>query len=236
MGFCVYQVITKLMNLAYQNMGHAHVVTTNLKQIRLYNLTMSYGSSFYWLNKNLTTGSNTYWQSWQRQWYDQWARQVTRSVEKLGMKWDKWGLILGHPAPPPSSNLCKIASGLILKWLKRLCIMLVCEWTDACISICMVTKSSNHRSSYPIPSVEFFTTNSPEDEGKLFIHSNPLEQVCIIYTRVTKLSMVERLVLLHLLGATVGNVIAVCGHRNVIVCKIADWPPDLMRWRHERWR
>jgi hypothetical protein len=24
------------------------------------------------------------------------------------MKWDKWGLIPGHPAPPPSINLCKI--------------------------------------------------------------------------------------------------------------------------------
>jgi hypothetical protein len=42
---------------------------------------------------------------------------------------------------------------------------------------------------------------------------------------VTKLSLVERLVLLHLLGATDGNVVAVYGHRNVIVCKIADRPP-----------
>jgi hypothetical protein len=36
---------------------------------------------------------------------------------------------------------------------------------------------------------------------------------------------VERIVLLHLLGATDGNVIAVRGHKNVIVCKIADQPP-----------
>jgi hypothetical protein len=35
----------------------------------------------------------------------------------------------------------------------------------------------------------------------------------------------ERLILLHLLGAMDGNVIAVCGHRKVIVCKIADRPP-----------
>jgi hypothetical protein len=80
--------------------------------------------------------------------------------------------------------------------------MLVCESMDACISVCMVAKSSICRSSHPIPSVEFYPTNSSEDEGKLFIHSNPLDQVHIIYTSVTKLLLVERLVLLHLLGAT----------------------------------
>jgi hypothetical protein len=42
---------------------------------------------------------------------------------------------------------------------------------------------------------------------------------------VTKLSLAERLRLLHLLGATDGNVIAVHGHRNVIVCRIADQAP-----------
>jgi hypothetical protein len=46
---------------------------------------------------------------------------------------------------------------------------------------------------------------------------------------VTKLSMAERLVLLHLLGATDRNVIAVCGHRNVIMCMVVDRPPSLMR-------
>jgi hypothetical protein len=34
-----------------------------------------------------------------------------------------------------------------------------------------------------------------------------------------------RLILLHLLGATDGNVIVVYGHGNVIMCKIADRPP-----------
>jgi hypothetical protein len=67
--------------------------------------------------------------------------------------------------------------------------------------------------------IEFSPTNCLEDEGKLFIHSNPLKQVHIIYMSVTKLSTVERLILLHLLGATDGNVIAIRGHRNVIVCK-----------------
>jgi hypothetical protein len=76
--------------------------------------------------------------------------------------------------------------------------------------------------------IEFSPTNSLEDEGKLFIHSNPLKQVHIVYTSVTKLSMVERLILLHLLGATDRNVIAVRGHRSVIVCKIEDRPLGLM--------
>jgi hypothetical protein len=102
--------------------------------------------------------------------------------------------------------------------------MLVCESMDTCISICMVAKSSIHRLSHPIPSIEFSPTNSPEDEGKLFIHSNPLEQVHIVYVSVTKLPLEERLVLLHLLGAKDGNVIAVHGHRNIIVFKIADRP------------
>jgi hypothetical protein len=106
--------------------------------------------------------------------------------------------------------------------------MVVCESMDACISICMVVKSSIHRSSHSIPSVEFSPTNSLDHEGMLFVHSNPLKQVHIVYTSVTKLSMVERLILLHLLGATDGNVITVRGHRNVIVCKIADRPPPLV--------
>jgi hypothetical protein len=105
--------------------------------------------------------------------------------------------------------------------------MLICESMDACISVCMVAKSSIRRSSHPMPSVEFSPTNSLEDEGKLFIHFNPLEQVHIVYMSVTKLLLVERLVFLHLLGATNRNIIAVHGHRNIIVCKIADRPPVL---------
>jgi hypothetical protein len=45
--FCVYQGITTLINLTYQNRGHAQVVATNLKQRRIYNLTMSCVSYFY---------------------------------------------------------------------------------------------------------------------------------------------------------------------------------------------
>jgi hypothetical protein len=103
--------------------------------------------------------------------------------------------------------------------------MLVRESMDACISICTVAKSSIHCSSRLIPSVEFSPTNSTVDEGKLFIHSNSLEQFHIVYTSVTKLSLAGRLVLLNLLSAMDGNVVTVRGHRNVIVCKRADRPP-----------
>jgi hypothetical protein len=41
---------------------------------------------------------------------------------------------------------------------------------------------------------------------------------------VTKLLLAERHVILHLLGATDGNVVAIRGHRNVIMCRIADRP------------
>jgi hypothetical protein len=41
MRFCVYQGISTLINSAYKNRGHAQVVATNLKQRRMYNLSMS---------------------------------------------------------------------------------------------------------------------------------------------------------------------------------------------------
>jgi hypothetical protein len=111
--------------------------------------------------------------------------------------------------------------------------MLVYESMDACISVCMVANSSICRSSHPIPSIEFSPTNSLEDEGKLLIHSNSLEQVHIVYMSVTKLSLTERLVLLHLLGATDVNVIIIHGHKNVIMCKIVDRPLQSRAVRHE---
>jgi hypothetical protein len=43
MRFCVYQGITALINSAYKNRSHAQVVGTNLKERRMYNLTMSCG-------------------------------------------------------------------------------------------------------------------------------------------------------------------------------------------------
>jgi hypothetical protein len=46
MRFCVYQGITTLINSAYKNRGHAQVIGTNLKQRRMYNLTMSCGRVF----------------------------------------------------------------------------------------------------------------------------------------------------------------------------------------------
>jgi hypothetical protein len=43
MRFYVYQGITTVINSAYKNRGHAQMVATNLKQRRMYNLTMSCG-------------------------------------------------------------------------------------------------------------------------------------------------------------------------------------------------
>jgi hypothetical protein len=90
-----------------------------------------------------------------------------------------------------------------------------------CLHMCKVIHPSLE-SSDPLHRVS--PTNSLEDEGRLFVHSNPLEQVHIVYTSVSKLLLAERLALLHLLNATDGNVIAIRGHRNIIVCKIADQP------------
>jgi hypothetical protein len=109
--------------------------------------------------------------------------------------------------------------------------MLVCESMDACISICTVAKSSICRLTHRIPAVEFSPTNSPEDEGKLFIHSNPLEQVHIVDTSVSKLSMAKGLILVHLLSGADGDVIAVRSHRNIIMCKRTARPRGpVWRW------
>jgi hypothetical protein len=59
MRFCVYQGTTTLISLVYQNRGHAQVIATNLKQRRMYNLTMSCGSSFI-DSINIPNGSNPY--------------------------------------------------------------------------------------------------------------------------------------------------------------------------------
>jgi hypothetical protein len=68
--------------------------------------------------------------------------------------------------------------------------------------------------------VEFSPTDGPEDRGKFFVQTNPLEQVHIVDTSVSKLSMVEGLILVHLLSGADGDVIAVHNPRNVILCKI----------------
>jgi hypothetical protein len=41
--------------------------------------------------------------------------------------------------------------------------------------------------------------------------------------------MAEGLILLHLRSGMVGDVIIVRSYRNVIVCRIADRPPSLVR-------
>jgi hypothetical protein len=65
LNFCSHEILclprhNHINQFDLSNRCHAQVVATNLKQRRMYNLTMSCGSSFYWLDKNLTNGSNTY--------------------------------------------------------------------------------------------------------------------------------------------------------------------------------
>jgi hypothetical protein len=94
-------------------------------------------------------------------------------------------------------------------------------WVDRCLHFCLHGYKVIHPSpelSDPLHRV--FPNHSPEDEGELFVHSNLLEQVHIVYMSVTKLSLAERLIHLHLLGAMDGNVITVHRHRNIIMCKI----------------
>jgi hypothetical protein len=77
--------------------------------------------------------------------------------------------------------------------------------------------------------IEFSLTDGPEDGGKLFIQTNPLKQVHIVDTSVSKLSTVEGLVLLHLLSGADGDVVAVHSLRNVIMCKITARPHGPVR-------
>jgi hypothetical protein len=72
--------------------------------------------------------------------------------------------------------------------------------------------------------VEFSPTDDPEDGEKLLVQTNPLKQVHIVDTSVSKLSMVEGLILLHLLSGVDRDVIVVRSLRNVIVCKIMARP------------
>jgi hypothetical protein len=68
--------------------------------------------------------------------------------------------------------------------------------------------------------IEFSPTDGLEDGGKLLVQTNPLKQVHIVDTSVSKLLTVEGLILLHLLSGADGDVAAIHSLRNVIVCKI----------------
>jgi hypothetical protein len=77
--------------------------------------------------------------------------------------------------------------------------------------------------------IEFSPTDGSKDGGKLLVQTNPLKQVHIIDMSVSKLLMVEGLVLLHLLSGADGDVVVVRDLRNVIVCKITARPRGPMR-------
>jgi hypothetical protein len=81
--------------------------------------------------------------------------------------------------------------------------------------------------------LEFSSTDGLEDGGKFFVQTNPLRLVHIVHTSVSKLSMAEVLILLHLCDGMDGDIIAIHGQRNVLVCRIVDRSRGLMRRRHE---
>jgi hypothetical protein len=72
--------------------------------------------------------------------------------------------------------------------------------------------------------IEFSLTDGPEDGGKLFFETNPLKLVHVIEMSVSKLSMAEALIHLHLLSGVDGDVVTVRSLRNVIMCKITARP------------
>jgi hypothetical protein len=68
--------------------------------------------------------------------------------------------------------------------------------------------------------IEVSPSGGSEDGRKLFIQTNPLKQVQIVDTSVSKLSMVRGLILVHLDSGADGDVVAIRSLRSVIVCKI----------------
>jgi hypothetical protein len=88
-----------------------------------------------------------------------------------------------------------------------------------CFKSCKKFKGSAMRALARLV-VEFSPADVLEDGGRLLIQTNPLKQVHIVDTSVSKLSIVEGLVLLHVLSGEDGDVTTVHRLKNVIVCKI----------------
>jgi hypothetical protein len=97
-----------------------------------------------------------------------------------------------------------------------------------CFKSCKKFKGSETRTLARLV-IEFFPTDGAEDGGKLLAQTNHLKQVQIVDMSVSKLSMVEGLVLLHLLSGADGNVVTVRSLSNVIVCKITARPRGPVR-------
>jgi hypothetical protein len=70
----------------------------------------------------------------------------------------------------------------------------------------------------------FIVVKSGCYSGKLITQTNPLKEVHIVEMSVSKLSIVEGLVLPHLLSGVDGGVIIVRSFWNIIMCKITVQP------------
>jgi hypothetical protein len=110
MRFCVYQGITTLINSGYKNRGHAQVVGTNLKQRRMYNLTMScrrvlLDTLRHFLNYEKIITARMYARG-----NDDVDNKTSDEMNRKNREQDKWSnhSYLSTPATPPSLNLCEI--------------------------------------------------------------------------------------------------------------------------------
>jgi hypothetical protein len=110
MRFCVYQGITTLINLAYKNRGHAQVVGTNLKQRRMYNLTMSYGRVLLDTLRHFLNYEKIITARMHVMGNDDVDNKTSDEINRKNGEHDKWrdDSYLSTPATPPRLNLCKI--------------------------------------------------------------------------------------------------------------------------------
>jgi hypothetical protein len=110
MRCCVYQGITTLINSAYKNRGHAQVVGTNLKQWRMYNLTMSYGRVLLDTLRHFLNYEKIITARMHARGNDDVDNKTNDEINRKNGEHDKQSnhSYLSTPATPLSLNLCEI--------------------------------------------------------------------------------------------------------------------------------
>jgi hypothetical protein len=110
MRFYVYQGITTLINLAYKNRGHAEVVGINLKQRRMYNLTMFYERVLFDTLRHFLNYEKIITARMHARGNDDVDNKTSDEMNRKNGEQDKWSnhSYLSTPATPPSLNLCEI--------------------------------------------------------------------------------------------------------------------------------
>jgi hypothetical protein len=110
MKFCVYQGITTLINSAYKNRGHAQVVGTNLKQRRMYNLTISCDRVLLDTLRHFLNYEKIITARMHARGNDDVDNKKSDEMNRKNGEQDKWSnhSYLSTSATPPSLNLAKI--------------------------------------------------------------------------------------------------------------------------------